>query len=206
MKIFHTTLKNKGFLIIAVSTIITIIIACFLMGYRQIINRSKRVNSFFYSEKAKCQLENLKIFTYDELFRIDRKINNGECNDGAEFVGKTNGNKIWFLNSGNCISDNGYYISRLFYSNSKIRKVCFYKKKNSSGTNLKTLIQRELYRSSKSDQRIYVELTKEFFIENTKKKIVTKALVTLEYKIKNRNVTNPDKEILKEFVASLEDI
>ena len=206
MKTFHMRLKNKGFLMIATTTIITAMLASFLISYKLSINRGKKVAALLRKNQKTNKLENMKIFTYDELYRIDCAINRGEYKNANEYVTKNPEGKIWLLNDKTRISDNGYFISRMFYSGNKVRKSCFYNIKKGSNRSFKELIQRELYRDSILPQSIYVELKKEYLIEGKNKKIVTKALIKLEYEVKNRDATNPQKEILKEFETSLEDI
>lgn len=209
MKNFHMRLKNKGFLLIATTTIIAAILASFLISYKLSINRGKKVAAFLKRNKKINSLESMKIFTYDELYRIDCAINRGEYRNATEFITKCEGKKIWLSNDKKKVTDNGYSISKFHCFNKEGVPVCFYPNENYSGSSdssFKELIERELNVSRKRAKTIQVELTKEFFIEGTNKKIITKALIHLYYEIGNTNANNPQKEILKEFETSLEDI
>ena len=206
MKTFPIGVKTKGFLLIATSTIILAIFASFITSYKLTISRGKRISALLYKNKKEFSFEALKQFTYDELRRIDSAINRGEYQNAAEFVEKCEGEKIWLSTDKKKVSDNGYFISSMYYAQPGRKKSSFYNIKDGSKQSFKKLIREQLYLSSRSTQSIYVEFKKEYIVEGRDKKIVTKALIKLDYEVMERDPTKPQKEILKEFETSLEDI
>ena len=200
MKFSHKTIKNKGYLSLNVIILTIILISNYLLGYKIINNKIKRTKSKYSQTFIDNTNFNLTVFAYDELYRIDQKINNGIYKNGAEYIGKINDNKIWFTNNFNNLTNEGFSIDKMSLNKS------YFFNKNKNNTNFASLIKREIYSHNRINKIFNIELKKQFISSYNNKKIFIKAIILLEYKSFNKDIFNPDKEELKEFVVYFENI
>ncbi|WP_270749741.1 hypothetical protein [Fusobacterium hominis] len=200
MKLFPKSIKNNGYLSLNIIILTIILISNYLLGYKLINNKIKRLKAKYLSEHIENMHLNLITFAYDELYRIDQKINNGIYKNGAEYIGKIKNHKIWFTNNFKNLTDEGFHISKMSLNKS------YFFHNTENNTNFAYLIKREIYSHNRMDKIFNIELKKEFISSYNNRKVFIKAIVLLEYRAFNKDILSPDREELKEFVVYFEHI
>lgn len=200
MQILKKSLKNRAFILIGTLILIVFISGSFLLGYRIIYRKGERLSSYFSSISIDSQVHNLQILTYDELKRIDKEISSGNYQSGAEYIGfEKNFSRVWFGNSKNSYSFNGYLLYKIKFNG----KTC-YKYGNGDNENFKEVILVNLYSTPIGDHIFTVEMKKTLSNSKDSNKVSFLAKVDIEYKKGNRNPLTPNSEKLKEFVVNFE--
>lgn len=196
--IYH--IKNRGFLFITTTVIILILLFNILIGYRIIFRKGERIEQLASKvkiEDLKYSLENL---AYSELRRIDKAVNDGEVESGAEYIGYCDGiERVWFGNSESREGIRGYSLVAMKINEKKQ----IYSYKEGERVDFKTRIRMELLSVGIQENIIGVELEKILINEETQEKIYFKATVNLYYSAGNRNPATPNKEVLKNFEVGL---
>lgn len=200
MKVLGYITKRKGFLFISTILVITVLLFNLLIGYRIILRRGERVEKLLLDVAREDKKYTLETLAYSELRRIDEAINSGEYENGAHYVGVTDDKiRVWFGNTNNIKSKNGYAIFGMRINDKKR----FYIYKSDEYQDLEFLIKRELLSYKDRANKIGVELDKKIVGEDGSK-IYIRARVDLYYKVGNTNPLAYTKEVLKDFELGYE--
>ena len=191
-------LKNKGFLSIGITLILLLILGNYFVSYQIIINKNKRLQSIFNRKDTREKLYNLKVFSFDEIYKIDRLISSQEYKTPVEFLVRTcDDSKLW-LKKSQVISQNGYMIYRIFF-NEKL----FYQLKQRDNFDFFNSMKKEI-ETRGINKDFVIEVVKYYQVEDFKSIVIFKGIIQLLYKGDNQNILFPDKEILKEIVIKVE--
>ena len=191
-------LKNKGFLSIGITLILLLILGNYFVSYQIIINKNKRLQSIFNRKDTREKLYNLKVFSFDEIYKIDRLISSQEYKTPVEFLVRTcDDSKLW-LKKSQVISQNGYMIYRIFF-NEKL----FYQLKQRDNFDFFNSMKKEI-ETRGINKDFIIEVVKYYQVEDFKSIVIFKGIIQLLYKGDNQNILFPDKEILKEIVIKVE--
>lgn len=191
-------LKNKGFLSIGITLILLLILGNYFVSYQIIINKNKRLQSIFNRKDTREKLYNLKVFSFDEIYKIDRLISSQEYKTPVEFLVRTcDDSKLW-LKKSQVISQNGYMIYRIFF-NEKL----FYQLKQRDNFDFFNSMKKEI-ETRGINKDFVIEVVKYYQVEDFKSIVIFKGIIKLLYKGDNQNILFPDKEILKEIVIKVE--
>lgn len=194
-------LKNKGFISIGIIIIILVVLGNFLISYNIILNKSNRLQRTLHKTYMDDIEYNLKVFSLDEVYRIDRSISDGSYRNPLEyFVSVGENSKLWFEKE-NTFSNNGFSICRASF----IDEV-FYKLNDSKNNDfLKSF--KEKVKIRWMQKKFKIEVLKYYKLEERiegKEGIISvKGIVSLEYKAKNQDIFHPDKEELEEIVIRI---
>lgn len=200
MKVLGYITKRKGFLFISTILVITVLLFNLLIGYRIILRRGERVEKLLLDVAREDKKYTLETLAYSELRRIDEAINSGEYENGAHYVGVTDDKiRVWFGNTNNIKSKNGYAIFGMRINDKKR----FYIYKSDEYQDLEFLIKRELLSYKDRANKIGVELDKKIVGEDGSK-IYIRARVDLYYEAGNTNPLAYTKEVLKDFELGYE--
>lgn len=191
-------LKNKGFLSIGITLILLLILGNYFVSYQIIINKNKRLQSIFNRKDTREKLYNLKVFSFDEIYKIDRLISSQEYKTPVEFLVRTcDDSKLW-LKKSQVISQNGYMVYRIFF-NEKL----FYQLKQRDNFDFFNSMKKEI-ETRGINKDFIIEVVKYYQVEDFKSIVIFKGIIQLLYKGDNQNILFPDKEILKEIVIKVE--
>ena len=191
-------LKNKGFLSIGITLILLLILGNYFVSYQIIINKNKRLQSIFNRKDIREKFYNLKVFSFDEIYKIDRLISSQEYKTPVEFLVRTcDDSKLW-LKKSQVISQNGYMVYRIFF-NEKL----FYQLKQRDNFDFFNSMKKEI-ETRGINKDFVIEVVKYYQVEDFKSIVIFKGIIQLLYKGDNQNILFPDKEILKEIVIKVE--
>lgn len=200
MKIIKNSLNNKGYLLMAVSITIMLVLSTFLISYRIIINKQKRL--FYYTNTQIYQdtLDFLDTFSTDEFYRMDKKISNGTYKNIIDYLGRSSDDKmLWFKNSNESTGIENFTVNKMRFNN-----IIFYKKERDKNISFVKEIRMQLHFDTKPVNYLDIELTKRFKVSNLDKDILITAVVRLEYLKGERNPYKIKDEYLKKMVTEFE--
>lgn len=185
--------RKKGFLILSVFFIITLIMGTLFIGYRIVYSKGKRIISYLEGQKLNIDRENIETIVYSELYKIDLGINEGKFENSLDYFARSKEIKrVWENKDGTILTSNGgYKIRKILYEGKEIYRAGngnFYSK-------LVTTLKNGRVKNS-----FKIELEKN--IENREIKLKFIAKVVLEYKFQNINLEAPDLEKIEEVVVS----
>lgn len=185
--------RKKGFLMLSVFFIITLIMGTLFIGYRIVYSKGKRIISYLEGQKLNIEKENIETIVYSELYKIDLGINEGKFENSLDYFARSKEIKrVWENKDGTILTSNGgYKIRKILYEGKEIYRVGngnFYSK-------LVTTLKNGRVKNS-----FKIELEKN--IENREIKLKFIAKVVLEYKFQNINLEAPDLEKIEEVVVS----
>lgn len=185
--------RKKGFLMLSVFFIITLIMGTLFIGYRIVYSKGKRIISYLEGQKLNIDRENIETIVYSELYKIDLGINEGKFENSLDyFVRSKEIKRVWENKDGTILTSNGgYKIRKILYEGKEIYRAGngnFYSK-------LVTTLKNGRVKNS-----FKIELEKN--IENREIKLKFIAKVVLEYKFQNINLEAPDLEKIEEVVVS----
>lgn len=185
--------RKKGFLMLSVFFIITLIMGTLFIGYRIVYSKGKRIISYLEGQKLNIDRENIETIVYSELHKIDLGINEGKFENSLDYFARSKEiERVWENKDGTIlISNGGYKIRKIFYEGKEIYRAGngnFYSK-------LVTTLKNGRVKNS-----FKIELEKN--IENREIKLKFIAKVVLEYKFQNINLEAPDLEKIEEVVVS----
>lgn len=185
--------RKKGFLMLSVFFIITLIMGTLFIGYRIVYSKGKRIISYLEGQKLNIDRENIETIVYSELYKIDLGINEGKFENSLDYFARSKEIKrVWENKDGTILTSNGgYKIRKILYEGKEIYRAGnenFYSK-------LVTTLKNGRVKNS-----FKIELEKN--IENREIKLKFIAKVVLEYKFQNINLEAPDLEKIEEVVVS----
>lgn len=185
--------RKKGFLMLSVFFIITLIMGTLFIGYRIVYSKGKRIISYLEGQKLNIEKENIETIVYSELYKIDLGINEGKFENSLDYFARSKEIKrVWENKDGTILTSNGGYKIRKIYYDGKLLYTAgngnFYSK-------LVTTLKNGRVKNS-----FKIELEKN--IENREIKLKFIAKVVLEYKFQNINLEAPDLEKIEEVVVS----
>lgn len=185
--------RKKGFLMLSVFFIITLIMGTLFIGYRIVYSKGKRIISYLEGQKLNIDRENIETIVYSELYKIDLGINEGKFENSLDYFARSKEIKrVWENKDGTILTSNGgYKIRKILYEGKEIYRTGngnFYSK-------LVTTLKNGRVKNS-----FKIELEKN--IENREIKLKFIAKVVLEYKFQNINLEAPDLEKIEEVVVS----
>ena len=185
--------RKKGFLMLSVFFIITLIMGTLFIGYRIVYSKGKRIISYLEGQKLNIDRENIETIVYSELYKIDLGINEGKFENSLDYFARSKEIKrVWENKDGTILTSNGgYKIRKILYEGKEIYRAGngnFY-------SNLVTTLKNGRVKNS-----FKIELEKN--IENREIKLKFIAKVVLEYKFQNINLEAPDLEKIEEVVVS----
>lgn len=185
--------RKKGFLMLSVFFIITLIMGILFIGYRIVYSKGKRIISYLEGQKLNIDRENIETIVYSELYKIDLGINEGKFENSLDYFARSKEIKrVWENKDGTILTSNGgYKIRKILYEGKEIYRAGngnFYSK-------LVTTLKNGRVKNS-----FKIELEKN--IENREIKLKFIAKVVLEYKFQNINLEAPDLEKIEEVVVS----
>lgn len=192
--------KNRGFISISIVIVILAILGNYFLSYNIILNKSKRLQKTLHKTFEDDVEYNLKVFSFDEIYRIDRSISNGKYKNPLEFLVNVDENSKLWCEKEKILSDNGF----LIYS-AAFRGETFYKlndpKNNDFLNSFKQMLKIRLYKKFKIEVIKYYKIDEK--IEDKEGIISVKGKISLEYKDKNRDIRHPDKVELEEIVIRI---
>lgn len=185
--------RKKGFLMLSVFFIITLIMGTLFIGYRIVYSKGKRIISYLEGQKLNIEKENIETIVYSELYKIDLGINEGRFENSLDYFARSKEIKrVWENKDGTLLTSNGgYKIRKILYEGKEIYRAGngnFYSK-------LVTTLKNGRVKNS-----FKIELEKN--IENREIKLKFIAKVVLEYKFQNTDLEVPDLEKIEEVVVS----
>ena len=185
--------RKKGFLMLSVFFIITLIMGILFIGYRIVYSKGKRIISYLEGQKLNIDRENIETIVYSELYKIDLGINEGKFENSLDYFARSKEIKrVWENKDGTILTSNGgYKIRKILYEGKEIYRAGngnFYSK-------LVTTLKNGRVKNS-----FKIELEKN--IENREIKLKFIAKVVLECKFQNINLEAPDLEKIEEVVVS----
>lgn len=185
--------RKKGFLMLSVFFIITLVMGTLFIGYRIVYSKGKRIISYLEGQKLNIDRENIETIIYSELHKIDLGINEGKFENSLDYFARSKEIKrVWENKDGTILTSNGgYKIRKILYEGKEIYRAGngnFYSK-------LVTTLKNGRVKNS-----FKIELEKN--IENREIKLKFIAKVVLEYKFQNINLEAPDLEKIEEVVVS----
>lgn len=185
--------RKKGFLMLSVFFIITLVMGALFIGYRIVYSKGKRIISYLEGQKLNIDRENIETIVYSELHKIDLGINEGKFENSLDYFARSKEIKrVWENKDGTILTSNGgYKIRKILYEGKEIYRAGngnFYSK-------LVTTLKNGRVKNS-----FKIELEKN--IENREIKLKFIVKVVLEYKFQNINLEAPDLEKIEEVVVS----
>lgn len=185
--------RERGFLILGVFLITTLLFGTLIVGYQLVYSRGKKIISALKGQKLKIERENVEDIIYNELHKIDIGINKKNFKNSLEYFAKNKEIKrIWEDKTGALlISEGGYRLKRIIYDDRIIY--------NFGAGNFYSKLQKIL-NNDKVKNIFKIELEKK--IENREIKLKITVKIILEYKYRNRTLESPDLEKLEEVVVN----
>lgn len=187
-------MNKKGFLLIIVLFLVTFILGSFFAGYRIVYSKGQKIISATNKNKTAEKVQNISNLAYNELYKIDKGINENKYSSSIDFfAGSDNNFRVWLnQKSSEEFSRGGYKIKKITYN----KKIVF-----ETGTGNCWKIMNDLLQKDNAQNIFYIELIKN--IKSEVMDISFTAEIKLEYVHRNRDITNPDTESIKEFTAYL---
>lgn len=185
--------REKGFLILSVFFIVTIIMGVLFIGYQMVYSKGKKIISSLEGQKLRFEKENIETIIYNEFYKIEKGVVKGIYSDSLDyFAGNKNIKRVWEEKNGVIvISDGGYQLRRILLD----RKVVYVAGEGNFYSKLSTILKNE-----KTKNTFEIELEKKIENRELKLKIIIKVL--LEYKFRNTNIETPDSEKISEVVVN----
>lgn len=185
--------KNRGFLMLSVFLITTLLFGTLIIGYQLVYSRGKKIISALKGQKLKIERENVEDIIYNELYKIDIGINKKNFKNSLEYFAKNKEIKrIWEDKTGALlISEGGYRLKRIIYDDRTIYNFGI----GNSYSKLQKILNND-----KVKNVFKIELEKK--IENREIKLKITVKIILEYKYRNRTLESPDLEKLEEVVVN----
>lgn len=185
--------RKKGFLMLSVFFIITLVMGTLFVGHRIVYSKGKRIINYLEGQKLNIEKENIETIVYSELYKIDLGINEGRFENSLDYFARSKEIKrVWENKTGTIlISNGGYKIRKILYEGKEVYRAGsgnFY-------TKLTTILK-----NGRVKNQFKIELEKN--IENREIKLKFIAKVVLEYKFQNINLETPDLEKIEEVVVS----
>lgn len=185
--------REKGFLILSVFFIVTIIMGVLFIGYQMVYSKGKKIISSLEGQKLRFEKENIETIIYNEFYKIENGVVKGIYSESLDyFAGNKNIKRVWEEKNGVIvISDGGYQLRRILLD----RKVVYVTGEGNFYSKLSTILKNE-----KTKNTFEIELEKKIENRELKLKIIIKVL--LEYKFRNINIETPDSEKISEVVVN----
>lgn len=185
--------REKGFLILSVFFIVTIIMGVLFIGYQMVYSKGKKIISSLEGQKLRFEKENIETIIYNEFYKIENGVVKGIYSESLDyFAGNKNIKRVWEEKNGVIvISDGGYQLRRILLD----RKVVYVAGEENFYSKLSTILKNE-----KTKNTFEIELEKKIENRELKLKIIIKVL--LEYKFRNINIETPDSEKISEVVVN----
>lgn len=185
--------REKGFLILSVFFIVTIIMGVLFIGYQMVYSKGKKIISSLEGQKLRFEKENIETIIYNEFYKIEKGVVKGIYSESLDyFAGNKNIKRVWEEKNGVIvISDGGYQLRRILLD----RKVVYVAGEENFYSKLSTILKNE-----KTKNTFEIELEKKIENRELKLKIIIKVL--LEYKFRNINIETPDSEKISEVVVN----
>ena len=185
--------REKGFLILSVFFIVTIIMGVLFIGYQMVYSKGKKIISSLEGQKLRFEKENIETIIYNEFYKIEKGVVKGIYSESLDyFAGNKNIKRVWEEKNGVIvISDGGYQLRRILLD----RKVVYVAGVGIFYSKLSTILINE-----KTKNTFEIELEKKIENRELKLKIIIKVL--LEYKFRNTNIETPDSEKIREVVVN----
>lgn len=185
--------REKGFLILSVFFIVTIIMGVLFIGYQMVYSKGKKIISSLEGQKLRFEKENIETIIYNEFYKIEKRVVKGIYSESLDyFAGNKNIKRVWEEKNGVIvISDGGYQLRRILLD----RKVVYVAEEGNFYSKLSTILKNE-----KTKNTFEIELEKKIENRELKLKIIIKVL--LEYKFRNTNIETPDSEKIREVVVN----
>lgn len=185
--------REKGFLILSVFFIVTIIMGVLFIGYQMVCSKGKKIISSLEGQKLRFEKENIETIIYNEFYKIENGVVKGIYSESLDyFAGNKNIKRVWEEKNGVIvISDGGYQLRRILLD----RKVVYVAGEGNFYSKLSTILKNE-----KTKNTFEIELEKKIENRELKLKIIIKVL--LEYKFRNINIETPDSEKISEVVVN----
>lgn len=185
--------REKGFLILSVFFIVTIIMGVLFIGYQMVYSKGKKIISSLEGQKLRFEKENIETIIYNEFYKIEKGVVKGIYSESLDyFAGNKNIKRVWEEKNGVIvISDGGYQLRRILLD----RKVVYVAGEGNFYSKLSTILKNE-----KTKNTFEIELEKKIENRELKLKIIIKVL--LEYKFRNINIETPDSEKISEVVVN----
>ena len=185
--------REKGFLILSVFFIVTIIMGVLFIGYQMVYSKGKKIISSLEGQKLRFEKENIETIIYNEFYKIEKGVVKGIYSESLDyFAGNKNIKRVWEEKNGVIvISDGGYQLRRILLD----RKVVYVAGEENFYSKLSTILKNE-----KTKNTFEIELEKKIENRELKLKIIIKVL--LEYKFRNINIETPDSEKIREVVVN----
>lgn len=185
--------REKGFLILSVFFIVTIIMGVLFIGYQMVYSKGKKIISSLEGQKLRFEKENIETIIYNEFYKIEKGVVKGIYSESLDyFAGNKNIKRVWEEKNGVIvISDGGYQLRRILLD----RKVVYVAGEGNFYSKLSTILKNE-----KTKNTFEIELEKKIENRELKLKIIIKVL--LEYKFRNINIETPDSEKIREVVVN----
>lgn len=185
--------REKGFLILSVFFIVTIIMGVLFIGYQMVYSKGKKIISSLEGQKLRFEKENIETIIYNEFYKIEKGVVKGIYSESLDyFAGNKNIKRVWEEKNGVIvISDGGYQLRRILLD----RKVVYVAGEGNFYSKLSTILKNE-----KTKNTFEIELEKKIENRELKLKIIIKVL--LEYKFRNTNIETPDSEKISEVVVN----
>lgn len=185
--------REKGFLILSVFFIVTIIMGVLFIGYQMVYSKGKKIISSLEGQKLRFEKENIETIIYNEFYKIEKGVVKGIYSESLDyFAGNKNIKRVWEEKNGVVvISDGGYQLRRILLD----RKVVYVAGEGNFYSKLSTILKNE-----KTKNTFEIELEKKIENRELKLKIIIKVL--LEYKFRNTNIETPDSEKISEVVVN----
>lgn len=185
--------REKGFLILSVFFIVTIIMGVLFIGYQMVYSKGKKIISSLEGQKLRFEKENIETIIYNEFYKIENGVVKGIYSESLDyFAGNKNIKRVWEEKNGVIvISDGGYQLRRILLD----RKVVYVAGEGNFYSKLSTILKNE-----KTKNTFEIELEKKIENRELKLKIIIKVL--LEYKFRNINIETPDSEKISEVVVN----
>lgn len=185
--------RKKGFLMLSVFFIITLIMGTLFIGYRIVYSKGKRIISYLEGQKLNIDRENIETIVYSELHKIDLGINEGKFENSLDYFARSKEIKrVWENKDGTILTSNGgYKIRKILYEGKEIYRA-------GNGNFYSKLVI--TLKNGRVKNSFKIELEKN--IENREIKLKFIAKVVLEYKFQNINLEAPDLEKIEEVVVS----
>lgn len=185
--------REKGFLILSVFFIVTIIMGVLFIGYQMVYSKGKKIISSLEGQKLRFEKENIETIIYNEFYKIEKGVVKGIYSESLDyFAGNKNIKRVWEEKNGVIvISDGGYQLRRILLD----RKVVYVAGEGNFYSKLSAILKNE-----KTKNTFEIELEKKIENRELKLKIIIKVL--LEYKFRNTNIETPDSEKISEVVIN----
>ena len=157
--------REKGFLILSVFFIVTIIMGVLFIGYQMVYSKGKKIISSLEGQKLRFEKENIETIIYNEFYKIEKGVVKGINSESLDFfAGNKNIKRVWEEKNGVIvISDGGYQLRRILLD----RKVVYVAGEGNFYSKLSTILKNE-----KTKNTFEIELEKKIENRELKLKII----------------------------------